>query len=516
MTIPNSSDILEAVIQATPDAIFVKDLDGRYLLVNEAFARFIGKSPDDIVGRHDLELYDAATAARFLETDKQVLATGTPQTFEGLATGEAGTQAYLVTKGVYRDHDGKILGLYGISHDITELKRANETLEQTREALFRAQKMEAVGQLTGGIAHDFNNILAVILGNVDLLAVQFSKNAAANELIDTIRRATMHGKDLTGHLLAFSRRRPLNPQPVDVNVLIADIVRLLGRTLGASVRIALNTTADTGVAMADPAALEAAILNIALNARDAMPEGGSLTIRTSRVDVRTPPKTDDDLKPGSYAEIALEDTGTGMPPEVAAKVFEPFFTTKGGRGTGLGLAMVYGFAKQSGGGVTIESAVGKGTTVSIFLPLADAEVESLAAKPLPPSQPSVSRTILVVEDETEVRNIVRRQLESLGHRVLVAEAATEALLLVKAGDPDVLLTDVVLATGINGIELAEAAAAAKPALAIMFMSGYTAAPQAQDRIRASGAPLLSKPFSTPQLERALNMLSMPAAGHTRR
>ena len=511
MAIPNSSDILEAVIQATPDAIFVKDLDGCYVLVNEAFARFLGKSPNEIIGKHDLELYDAETARRFLDADSHVLATGVPQTFEGLATGEAGTQAYLVTKGVYRDHDGRTLGLYGISHDITELKKANDTLDQTREALFRAQKMEVVGQLTGGIAHDFNNILAVILGNVDLLQVQFRNSAAANELIDTIRRATLHGKDLTGHLLAFSRRRPLNPQPVDVNVLVADIVRLLVRTLGASIRIATNTSARTGVAMADPAALEAAILNIALNARDAMPDGGTLTIRTSRVDVTRPPKTEDDLKLGSYAEIALEDTGTGMPPEVAAKVFEPFFTTKGGRGTGLGLAMVYGFAKQSGGGVTIESRSGTGTTVSIFLPLAEADVEAFAAKPLPPSQPGVSRTILLVEDETEVRNIVRRQLESLGHRVLVTEAATEALLLVKAGDPDVLLTDVVLATGQNGIDLADAAIAERPCLAVMFMSGYTATPEAQERIRVSGAPLLSKPFTTPQLGRALNGLALPAS-----
>ena len=217
--------------------------------------------------------------------------------------------------------------------------------------------MEAVGQLTGGIAHDFNNILAVILGNVELLDVKFQGNAEADELIDTVRRATLHGKDLTGHLLAFSRRRQLNPQPVDVNVLVADIVRLLGRTLGAAIRIATNTSASTWRgACPDPAALEAAVLNIALNARDAMPEGGALTIRTSRIEVTGEPATDEDLKAGSYAVLALEDTGTGMPPEIVAKVFEPFFTTKGGRGTGLGLSMVYGFAKQSGGTVTIASA----------------------------------------------------------------------------------------------------------------------------------------------------------------
>jgi PAS domain S-box-containing protein len=508
MPLTNSADLLEAVIQATPDAIFVKDLSGRYVLVNEAFARFIGKSPSDIVGKCDFELYDQDTAQRFVESDAKVMSSGLAQSFDGLATGEGGTtQAYLVTKGVCRDPQGHVIGIYGISHDITELKKANESLEQTREALFRAQKMEAVGQLTGGIAHDFNNILAVILGNIDLLAVQFRGNEGAEELIETVRRATMHGKDLTGHLLAFSRRRQLNPQPVDVNVLVADFVRLLGRTLGGSVRIATTTSADAGVALADPSALEAAVLNIALNARDAMPDGGTLTIRTSREDITQAPAHDDDLKPGVYAVLAIEDTGTGMPPDIAAKAFEPFFTTKGGRGTGLGLAMVYGFAKQSGGTVTIESAPGKGTTVSIHLPLAAANMAPRAALAAPVPSPGAARTILLVEDEPEVRNIVRRQLEALGHRVLVAEAATEALLLVKAGHPDVLLTDVMLASGMSGVDLAEAATALKPNLGVIFMSGFTAGQDTQDRIRAVGAPFLSKPFTAPQLERAMASLN---------
>jgi two-component system, cell cycle sensor histidine kinase and response regulator CckA len=212
MAIPNSYDILQAVIEATPDEIFVKDLEGRYILVNEAFARFIGKSPADIVGRNDFELYPEKDARGFVEADRQVLASGKPQVFEGVATGAAGERTYLVTKGVYRDRDGRILGVYGISHDITELQHAHESLEQTREALFRAQKMEAVGQLTGGIAHDFNNILAIILGNVELLRLHFPGDTHAGEIIDAVMRATLHGKDLTGHLLAFSRRRLLNPQ----------------------------------------------------------------------------------------------------------------------------------------------------------------------------------------------------------------------------------------------------------------------------------------------------------------
>ena len=507
MAIPNSFDILQAVIEATPDAIFVKDLEGRYVLVNEAFARFIGKSQPDIVGKNDLELYPEADARAFVEADRQVIATGKHQAFEGVATGQDGQpQTYLVSKGPYRDKDGRILGVYGISHDITELREAHETLERTQEALFRSQKMEAVGQLTGGLAHDFNNILAIILGNVELLQAHLPRDPYTDEIIDAVLRATLHGKDLTGHLLAFSRRRLLNPQAVDVNIVVAGIVRLLGRTLGATIHVTTSTSTDAGMAFADPAALEAAVLNVALNARDAMPDGGSLAIHTSTVEIAVRPETDDDLEPGRYVRVALEDTGSGMSPEVVARVFEPFFTTKpGGRGTGLGLSMVYGFAKQSGGTVKIASETGRGTTVSLFLPLAGADLQP-AAMHAPAVTPSASpRTVLVVEDEPDVRTIVRRQLESLGHRVLVAEAATEALLLIQGpGAPDLLLTDVVLKTGINGIDLAQAAREARPGLPIIFMSGYTAVPEAQQRIRDTGAPLLSKPFTTPQLERAVN------------
>jgi CheY-like chemotaxis protein len=260
------------------------------------------------------------------------------------------------------------------------------------------------------------------------------------------------------------------------------------------------------MAFADPSALEAAVLNVALNARDAMPDGGSLAIHTSTVQIDAQPETGDDLQPGRYVCIALEDSGCGMPAEVMARVFEPFFTTKsGGRGTGLGLSMVYGFAKQSGGTVKIASEEQRGTVVSLFLPLAASEMQAPTANTAPVTPSAVPRTILLVEDEADVRAIVRRQLETLGHRVLVAEAATEALLLIQGpGAPDLLLTDVVLRRGINGIDLAQAAREARPGLPVIFMSGYTAVPEAQQRIRDTGAPLLSKPFTTPQLERAVN------------
>jgi len=504
MEIPSLA-ILQAVIEATPDAIFVKDLSGRYVVVNAAAARFLGKTPAEVVGKNDLELYPEETARRFIEDDRRVLLTGEPQTFEGVATSALGTQAYLVTKGVYRDKSGRIAGTFGISHDMTELRQAQETLEHTREALFRSQKMEAVGQLTGGIAHDFNNILAVILGNIELLRLYIPKNSPAFETTDAIMRAAMHGKDLTGHLLAFSRRRLLNPQPVDVNAIVDSIVRLLGRTLGASIQIVTAAETDAGVAFVDPNALEAAVLNIALNARDAMPDGGSLTIRTSHREISKAPATDEDLKTGTYAVLALEDTGAGMPAEVVARAFEPFFTTKtGGRGTGLGLSMVYGFAKQSGGTVTIDSTPPRGTTVTLFLPVAGSDVQTPVLGAATVRTAAVPRTVLVVEDEADVRTVVRRQLESMGHRVLAAEGATEALLLVQGpGAPDILLTDVVLGSGMDGIDLAAQAKTARPDLAIVFMSGYLAVEEAQQRIRLTGASLLSKPFTADQLDRVL-------------
>jgi PAS domain S-box-containing protein len=367
--IPNSFDILKAVIAATPDAIFVKDLDGRYVVVNAAAARFLGRTPDEIIGKHDLELYPEDTARRFMADDQEVLATGTAQSFEGVAKGAVGTQAYLVTKGVYRDATGRIAGIFGISHDVTELRQATEALERTREALFRSQKMEAVGQLTGGLAHDFNNVLAVILGNLELLRLHIKNDTYGCELIDTISRAAAHAQELTANLLAFARGRQLNPQPVDINLLIERMVRLLERTLPSRITLTTDLRGDARLARVDAAALEAAILNVVLNARDALPEGGKIFVRSVRTDVTMDSAVD--LAPGRYAVVAVEDTGLGMPPEVMAHVFEPFFTTKNEGGTGLGLSMVHGFAKQCGGTVTIASTPGRGTVVRIFLPIAE-------------------------------------------------------------------------------------------------------------------------------------------------
>jgi PAS domain S-box-containing protein len=372
MAIPNSFDILQAVIEATPDAIFVKDLDGRYLVVNAAAARFLGRRPEDIVGKNDLELYPEATARQFMADDQQVLAAGRPLAFEGVATSATGTQAYLVTKGVYRDTNGRILGTFGISHDVTELRQANEALEQTREALFRSQKMELVGQLTGGLAHDFSNIVAVIQGNLELLRMHFADDARARELIEPVIRAARHANELTSNLLAFARQRQLNPRAVDVNALIERMARLLSRTLPARVTLVTELQRDARRAIVDGAAFEAALLNVVLNARDAMPEGGTVSVRTWRADVpHARPGDHEPPPPGAYAVVEVQDTGVGMTDDVSRRACEPFFTTKADQGgTGLGLSMVHGFAEQSGGALSIASEAGLGTSVRIYLPLA--------------------------------------------------------------------------------------------------------------------------------------------------
>ena len=510
MALPNPFDILQAVIEATPDAIFVKDLDGRYVIINEAAARFVGKTPADIIGKGDYELYPEETARAFVEADRLVLETGQSRAFEGVATSAMGTQAYLVTKGVYRGADGRVNGLFGISHDITELRHANEALAETREALFRSQKMEAVGQLTGGIAHDFNNILAIIIGNVELLTRRSSGDAESKELLDALMRAALHGQELTSQLLAFSRRRALDPQPVDVNALIANLVRLAARTLGEKIQIMTATSGGSLIALVDPSALEAAVLNVALNARDAMPDGGTLTIRAGRADVTAETASDDELQPGTYVALEIEDTGAGMPSDVAARAFEPFFTTKpAGPGTGLGLSMVYGFAKQSGGSAAIASEPGRGTTIRILIPSAAEKSPALVLDDTPTKSRNAPRVVLLVEDEAAVRDTIRRQLGLLGHSVITAAGAEEAigLLASPAGrKADLLLTDVVLRDGADGIALAGESRQLRPEMPVLLMSGFTAVPGAMDRIRASGAPLLSKPFTSAQLEAAIQIV----------
>ncbi|GEO17102.1 hypothetical protein MAE02_47980 [Microvirga aerophila] len=398
-----------------------------------------------------------------------------------------------------------------------ELKRLNETLEErviqevaerlkAEEALRQAQKMEAIGQLTGGIAHDFNNLLTIIVGNIELLQRRLPEDAdrlqrAANHAMDATRRAAT----LTQRLLAFSRRQPLDPKPIDVNKLVAGMSDLLRRTLGEVVVLETVLAGGLWRSQADPNQLENAILNLAVNARDAMPDGGKLTIETAnaRLDEAYVEALAEPVPAGQYVLVAVSDTGTGMDKATMEKVFEPFFTTKeAGKGTGLGLSQVYGFVRQSNGHVRIYSELGEGTTIKIYLPRligSDEEPAEMPAKS-PAMVRGTGETILVVEDEPDLRTYTIEALRDLGYRVLEAGDAREALeIFEQHPEIELLFTDVVLTGGMNGRALSDEVSRRRPGLPVLFTTGYTSNAIVHHGRLDPGMHLIGKPFTYAEL-----------------
>ena len=376
------------------------------------------------------------------------------------------------------------------------------------DELRQAQKMEAVGQLTGGIAHDFNNLLAVILGNVELARKRLGPNERVSSLLQNAQRAAELGGDLTRRLLAFSRRQTLLPQRVDINVLADDVIRMLRRTLGATVRIEAKLEVQPLFAIVDPGQLENALLNLGVNARDAMPDDGTLSISTSKVVL-----SDDDARgrsdvaPGVYKVIAVSDSGTGMTDDVKARAFEPFFTTKEvGKGSGLGLSMVYGFVKQSGGHVTIHSEGGQGTTIRLYLPEPTEDRALLALTPArPPEVIGKGRSVLVVDDSELVQAVVVDMLAELGFSPVRASNGHEALKELGQGRQiDLMITDVIMPKGMSGIQLATATFEKWPHLPVIFISGYSSDTTALAEVVRTGGTLLGKPFSFAQLSDAVH------------
>jgi PAS domain S-box-containing protein len=394
--------------------------------------------------------------------------------------------------------DGSFLGYIGTMVDVTEQQALAEQLQH-------AQKMEAIGQLTGGVAHDFNNLLAIVLGNLDLIDERLPADSALRSLVRDSLRAAERGAELTGRLLAFARRQPLKPERTDVNRLVAGMTSLLRRTLSGNIRVDTVLAGDIGPVLVDPGQLESALLNLAINARDAMPEGGRLTLRTSKLAV-TPDSAEQHgrLPPAEYVEILVSDTGSGMPPDVVARAFEPFFTTKRvGQGSGLGLSMVYGFVSQSGGHASIDSAPGAGTRIRLLLPRAAAELETAAPAPAPlalvPAEVGHGETILLVEDDPNVRQLAAQLLDQLGYNFIEAGDGPAALAaLAEAPQIDLLFTDVMLPRGMNGVEVAKRAREIIPDLKVLFMSGYAEGALAP----AAGGiemDLMHKPFRKSEL-----------------
>jgi CheY-like chemotaxis protein len=370
--------------------------------------------------------------------------------------------------------------------------------------------MEAVGSLTGGVAHDFNNLLTIMIGNLDLLQMDLAGNGPAEHKVETILQAALRGSDLTRQMLAFSRRQPLQPKRVDANELIGNTTRLLTRTLGEHVIVDLRTASDLWPILVDGSQLEAALVNIAINARDAMPEGGTLIIETRNMQLDADYAAHHlEVTPGDYIAIEITDTGTGIPPDVLARVFEPFFTTKEpGKGTGLGLSMVFGFIKQSGGHLNVYSEVGQGTTFKLYLPRAAGEPGTVQESAPQAPQPAVlGEVVLVVDDNPDVRATVVGQLRSFGYRILEADSATAALETIDSGAHiDLMFTDVVMPGPMNGKELGKMARIRRPNLKVMFTSGFPGTFLNKDTDLDVGGVLLSKPYRKDDLAKAVRDL----------
>ena len=383
-----------------------------------------------------------------------------------------------------------------------------EDLSQRRvleQQLAQANRLEAVGQLTGGMAHDFNNLLSIVIGNLDLLLERIESNPDAASLAGEAQEAALRGAELVRQLLAFARRQTLLPTVVNLNQRLPTLVSMLRRTLGETVTVVSDPAAMLHDVRVDRTMLENAIVNLALNARDAMPSGGRLTIETDEAHL------DEEyaaqyaaLRPGRYVMLAVTDTGTGMPPEIIERAFEPFFTTKEeGRGTGLGLSMVYGFVKQSGGHLRIYSEMGRGTTVKLYLPrVAAQEHEPEAGEVSVPFRGNGER-ILVVEDQPSVRAVAVRQLENLGYAIVEAGDVGEALALLERETVDLVFTDIVMPGGLTGFDLAAEIEARWPETGIVFTSGYTARGARSDR-NGDDRPLLSKPYRRSDLAAAIH------------
>jgi PAS domain S-box-containing protein len=384
--------------------------------------------------------------------------------------------------------------------DLTHKVAAEEHLRQ-------AQKMEAIGQLTGGVAHDFNNVLTVITGTIEILAAEVSAKPGPAAIVKLISEAADRGAELTAHLLAFARKQPLRPREVDVNRLVVESAKLMRPTLGEHIEIRSTLMEQAWTALVDPSQLSSALLNLAINARDAMPDGGKLVLETKNVPLdKEYAAANGDVQPGNYVMVAVSDTGVGIPADILDKVFEPFFSTKQvGKGTGLGLSMVYGFVKQSGGHIKVYSEQGHGTTFRLYLPQADAPPAQVA-EPLAGEIEGGHETILVVEDDELVRAYVRTQLQGLGYKTLSAANGEEALAIVDGGAAfDLLFTDVIMPGRLNGRQLAAEMTQRRPSLKVLFTSGYTENAIIHHGRLDSGVLLLAKPYRKLDLARMLRV-----------
>ena len=537
-----SEERFRLIADAAPVPMWVTKLDRERSFVNIAYAEFLGVPYEDALSFDWRKRIHPEDAARLMAESLAGEATLKPFVLEGRYLRHDDKWRWLRSESQPRwGPHGEHTGFIGVAHDITDAKEAeaklremNETLERrvaertadlaaalerlqsevadrlrAEDALRQAQKMEAVGQLTGGIAHDFNNLLTPIMGGLELLSARLD-DERLKRIADTGLEAARRGAKLTSQLLAFSRIQRISMASIRVNDVVGNLNDLLRHASGNGVEVEFVLDPEVGCATCDANQLENALLNLALNARDAMPDGGTLTLTTGRVRIDSEP----DLEPGDYVQLAIADTGDGMPPDVLARATEPFFTTKPtGKGTGLGLAQVYGIARQSGGTLRIESVPGQGTTVRLLLPEAhesdvedqlDAQLAAFAAA----SAPVVATHILVIDDDSEVRAFLAGALEGMGYSVAEADCGETGLAQLAERRPDLVLLDYAM-PGMHGADVARIARQRAAGLPILFVTGYAVSDQLEAALGCD-VPVLRKPFTVAQLAAAIEGQLAPA------
>ncbi len=484
------------VSSVTDYALFMLDPNGIVTNWNIGAERIKGYLPQEIVGQHFSRFYsDADQAAGRPARALRLAREHGRYEEEGWRVRKDGTffWASVVIDPIHDDY-GQILGFAKITRDISERREAQQNLEKIQRQLAESQKLDALGQLTGGVAHDFNNLLMIITGNIHTLKRLAGDDAKGLRAVQAIEKASEHGASLTRQLLTFARRQSVSPQTVDLSERLHSLREVLDTGLGGSVQIHIHVAAGVWPVTVDPGEFEAALVNLVINARDAMPGGGTVTVRASNT------RLDDDIRSGDFVAIQVEDSGTGIPPDVVAKVFDPFFTTKPvGKGTGLGLSQVHGFAHQAGGTVTVESELGKGTKLTIYLPRNMAEAISGQAEP----GSAGSGTVLLVEDNPEVASASTGLLEQLGYAVRWVADAESALSALDRDGIDLVFSDIVMSGKMDGLGLARAIKQKHPALPILLTTGYSEALQSAQ----GDFPILRKPYQLHELSRALSRLS---------
>ena len=490
-------ELFELISENAADMIAVVNADGTRAYNSPSYERLLGYSPEELRGTVAFQQIHPDDRARVVEAAEEAKRSGHGKRVEYRMCHKDGSWVSLEsTASVIRDSNGQAKKLVIVNRDITERKQLEQQLQM-------AQKVEAIGRLSGGIAHDFNNILGVIIGYTEAVQKRMRPEDAFREPIDEIQRAAKRAASLTQQLLAFSRKQVLESTILDLNAVIRDMEKMLGSLIGENIELTLALSDSLGTIKADRTQLEQVILNLSVNSRDAMPGRGKLTIETcNRLMDKANPARPAYMQPGSYVLLKVTDTGCGMTREVQAHIFEPFFTTKEtGKGTGLGLATVYGVVKQSGGYILVDSEPGKGAAFDIYLPLVEAPAEIAGETRAPVGPRKSEATVLLVEDEDSLRKLTRDVLQEAGYIVHEAANAAQALEIAeKTRVIDLLLSDVVM-PGMSGRALADALAISHPDTRVLFMSGYTHGEIAKRGVVDAGMSVLHKPFTREELVR---------------